>query len=63
LTGLAELVSPLVLAPDVERFLSTLASKRALRIEDADRYTENPIHPLADLVHAYSRIYAIVGLA
>jgi acetolactate synthase-1/2/3 large subunit len=46
LTGLATLVSPLVLAPDVERFLSTLASKRALRIEDADRYTENPIHPL-----------------
>ena len=46
LTGLADLVSPLVLAPDVERFLSTLASKRALRIEDADRYTENPIHPL-----------------
>jgi acetolactate synthase-1/2/3 large subunit len=46
LTGLAELVSPLVLAPDVKRFLSTLASKRTLRIEDADRYTENPIHPL-----------------
>jgi acetolactate synthase-1/2/3 large subunit len=46
LTALADLVSPLVLAPDVERFLSTLASKRALRIEDADRYTENPIHPL-----------------
>jgi acetolactate synthase I/II/III large subunit len=46
LTGLADLVSPLVVAPDVERFLSTLASKRALRIEDADRYTENPIHPL-----------------
>jgi acetolactate synthase I/II/III large subunit len=46
LIGLADLLSPLVLAPDVERFLSTLASKRALRIEDADRYTENPIHPL-----------------
>jgi len=46
LTALVDLVSPLVLAPDVERFLSTLASKRALRIEDADRYTENPIHPL-----------------
>src|SRR5258708_24174691 len=46
LTGLADLLSPLVLAPDVERFLSTLASKRALRIEDADRYTKNPIHPL-----------------
>jgi acetolactate synthase I/II/III large subunit len=46
LTGLAELVSPLVLSPDVEHFLSTLASNRALRIECADRYTENPIHPL-----------------
>jgi acetolactate synthase-1/2/3 large subunit len=46
LIGLAEFVSPLVLAPDVERFLSTLASKRSLRIKDADRYTENPIHPL-----------------
>jgi acetolactate synthase I/II/III large subunit len=46
LTGLAELVGPLVHATDVERFLSTLASKRAMRIEDADRYTENPIHPL-----------------
>src|ERR1700690_2574384 len=33
LAGLADLVSPLVLAPDVEHFLSTLASKRALRIE------------------------------
>jgi acetolactate synthase I/II/III large subunit len=46
LTGLTELVSPLVLAPDVDRFLSTLASKRAMRIEEADRYNENPIHPL-----------------
>lgn len=46
LTGLADLISPLVLTPDVERFLSTLASKRAFRIEDADRYAENPIHPL-----------------
>jgi len=44
--GLTDLVNPLVLAPDVERFLSTLASKRVLRIENADRYTENPIHPL-----------------
>lgn len=44
--GLADLISPIVLAPDIERFLSTLASKRALRIEDANRYTENPIHPL-----------------
>jgi acetolactate synthase-1/2/3 large subunit len=46
LNALADLVTPLILAPDVERFLSTLASKRALRLEDAGRYTENPIHPL-----------------
>jgi hypothetical protein len=32
LTGLAELLNPLVLAPDVERFLSKLASKRKLRL-------------------------------
>jgi acetolactate synthase-1/2/3 large subunit len=44
--GLADLISPIVLAPDIERLLSTLASKRAMRIEDANRYTENPIHPL-----------------
>ena len=44
--GLTDLVISLVLAPDVKRFLSTLALKRSLRIEDADRYTENPIHPL-----------------
>jgi acetolactate synthase I/II/III large subunit len=46
LIALANLVSPLVLSPDVERFLSTLASKRARMIEDADRYIENPVHPL-----------------
>src|ERR1700759_3379741 len=46
LTGPAELVNSLALAPDIERFLAKLASKRALRIKDADRYTEDPIHPL-----------------
>ena len=46
MAGLTDLVNPHVLAPDIEGFLSTLASKRILRIEDADRYTENPIHPL-----------------
>jgi acetolactate synthase-1/2/3 large subunit len=46
LNALAELVSPLVLASDVQHFLTTLAAKRTLRIEDAERYTENPIHPL-----------------
>lgn len=30
-------------APDVERLLSKLALKRAQRIEEAHRYTENPI--------------------
>jgi len=46
MVGLTDLVGPLALAPDVERFLSTLGSNRVLRIEDAGRYTENPIHPL-----------------
>jgi acetolactate synthase I/II/III large subunit len=45
-TALAALVSRLVLSPDVERFLSTLASNRALRTENAVRYIGNPIHPL-----------------
>jgi acetolactate synthase I/II/III large subunit len=44
--GLVDLVGPLVLAPDVDHFLARLASKRALRLKDADRYVENPIHPL-----------------
>jgi acetolactate synthase I/II/III large subunit len=56
LSQLADLVSPLVLAPDVERFLSTLASKRALRIEDADRYTESPIHPLRIVAELQKRL-------
>jgi acetolactate synthase-1/2/3 large subunit len=46
LTALAALVTRLVLSPDVERFLSRLASKRALRIKDANLYIGNPIHPL-----------------
>ena len=46
LSALVELVDPAVLTADVERFLSGLATKRALRIEDAGRYTENPIHPI-----------------
>jgi acetolactate synthase I/II/III large subunit len=46
LNALGELISPLMLASDVQHFLTTLAAKRALRIEDAERYTENPIHPL-----------------
>jgi acetolactate synthase-1/2/3 large subunit len=44
--ALTDLVNTLVIAPDVERFLSMLASKRASRIENASRYRENPIHPL-----------------
>jgi acetolactate synthase-1/2/3 large subunit len=46
LLALEPLVSAVVLTPDVERFFTTLASKRALRLEDANKYTENPIHPL-----------------
>jgi acetolactate synthase-1/2/3 large subunit len=46
LSGLVELVRPVVLTADVKRLLDTLASKRAFRVEEANRYTENPIHPL-----------------
>lgn len=46
LLALVELVRPVVLTADVERFFHTLASKRALRVEKANRYTENPIHPM-----------------
>jgi acetolactate synthase I/II/III large subunit len=46
LSALEALVSPVVLTPDVERFLTTLASTRARRLEEVNRYTENPIHPL-----------------
>jgi acetolactate synthase-1/2/3 large subunit len=44
--ALEALVNPLMIAADVEQFLTTLASKRALRVYEANRYTENPIHPL-----------------
>jgi acetolactate synthase I/II/III large subunit len=46
LLALRDLVGPVTLSPDVKRFFTTLSSKRAIRIEDANRYTENPIHPL-----------------
>ena len=46
LLALDELSGPVELAPDFARFLQALASKRALRLEEANRYTTNPIHPL-----------------
>ena len=46
LSALLDLVRPVVLEPDVEQFLATLSSRRAVRSEDANRYTGNPIHPL-----------------
>jgi acetolactate synthase I/II/III large subunit len=46
LTALLELVGPVVLAPDVRQFFASLSSKRSLRIEDANQYTGNPIHPV-----------------
>ena len=46
LSALLELVRSVVLEPDVEQSLATLSSKRAVRSEDANRYSENPIHPL-----------------
>jgi acetolactate synthase-1/2/3 large subunit len=44
--ALEPLVSAVVLTPDVERFFTTIASRRALRLEDAKKYAESPIHPL-----------------
>jgi acetolactate synthase I/II/III large subunit len=46
LLALCDLVGPVTLPPDVKRFFATLWANRAIRIEDANRYTENPIHPL-----------------
>ncbi len=46
LSALEPLVSPVVLAADVERFFANLASKRALRFEGMQSHDENPIHPL-----------------
>ena len=46
LSVLADLTNPIVLAPDVDRFFTALASRRALRLEEANRYAGNPIHPL-----------------
>jgi acetolactate synthase-1/2/3 large subunit len=56
LSGLTDLVSSLVLAPDIERFLSALELKRAKRIEDADQYTGNPIHPLRIVAELQKRL-------
>jgi acetolactate synthase-1/2/3 large subunit len=43
---LESLVPPQVLAPEIEQFLANLASRRAFRLDDANKYTGNPIHPL-----------------
>ncbi|HEY3856480.1 MAG TPA: acetolactate synthase AlsS [Verrucomicrobiae bacterium] len=46
LHALEPLVEAIVLAPDVQRSLTTLESRRALRLEEAHKYTGTPIHPL-----------------
>src|SRR5579863_1425213 len=46
LSTLTELAEPVVLAEDVARFFSKLASNRVLRAREATRYTGSPIHPL-----------------
>jgi acetolactate synthase-1/2/3 large subunit len=60
--GLTDLVNPVILASDVERLLSTLASKRAQRIEEAGRYIENPIHPLRIVAELQKRLTEDVTL-
>jgi acetolactate synthase-1/2/3 large subunit len=44
--ALADLAQPIAMAADVKGFFDTLASKRAIRIGDAGRWSANPIHPL-----------------
>jgi acetolactate synthase-1/2/3 large subunit len=56
ISALEALVSPVVLTADVERFFTALASKRALRLEDASRYTGNPIHPLRIVAELQKRL-------
>jgi len=46
LGAIEPLLNAPVLAPEIERFFTVLASRKALRMKDADRYTDNPIHPL-----------------
>ena len=46
LSRLEVLVRAVVLTPDVERFFTTLASNRALRVKDANDHNGNPVHPL-----------------
>jgi len=46
LSALEALVKAVILTPDVEQFFRTLASKRALRVKEANDHKENPIHPL-----------------
>src|SRR5580692_2863584 len=46
LSALLDLVRPVILESDVQQFLAALSSKRAVRSEDANQYTGNPIHPV-----------------
>jgi acetolactate synthase-1/2/3 large subunit len=46
LAAMLDLLRPVVQAPDVRQFFATLSSKRSLRIEDANQYKGNPIHPV-----------------
>jgi acetolactate synthase I/II/III large subunit len=46
LFAIEALASAAVFAPETERFFTALASQKTLRVKDADRYTDNPIHPL-----------------
>jgi acetolactate synthase-1/2/3 large subunit len=46
LSALVDLVGPTVMAPDVRQLFATLSARRALRIEDFNQQTGNPIHPV-----------------
>ena len=46
LIALQDLLGPVAVTPEVQRFFAALASKRALRVEDANQRSGAPVHPL-----------------
>jgi acetolactate synthase-1/2/3 large subunit len=46
LLAIEPLVGATAFAPEIDRFFTALASQKALRVQDANRYTGSPIHPL-----------------
>jgi acetolactate synthase I/II/III large subunit len=56
LSALEALVHAVILTPDVEQFFSALASKRAMRLKEANDHNGNPIHPLRIIAELQKRL-------